>query len=136
MLPINRRTLEETDALLDQLRDQDSIPYSAPPSSQSVPASHVANQVAEGTKFPKDDKTIIEELEVANSHLRRMVDSLFVELDYCQRENKELKERIKHMEMELRNANSNPRRNRQYNDQEQEQLLPPLEMPTFNFDTS
>ena len=38
-------------------------------------------------KKPKDDKIIIEELQVANCHLRKMVDSLFYELSNCQQEN-------------------------------------------------
>ncbi len=60
------------------------------------------SSAAGGTKQPKDDKTIIEELEVMNSHLRRMVDSLFAELGQCQRENLDLKERIRELEEEVR----------------------------------
>ena len=41
---------------------------------------------------------IIEELQVANSHLRKMVDSLFYELSSCQRENLELKARVRYLE--------------------------------------
>ncbi len=51
--------------------------------------------VGVASKKPKDDKVIIEELQVANSHLRKMVDSLFQELSSCQRENTELKARIR-----------------------------------------
>ena len=50
------------------------------------------------SKKPKDDKVIIEELQVANSHLRKMVDSLFHELSSCQRENIELKKQIMYLE--------------------------------------
>ncbi len=37
----------------------------------------------------------LEELETANCHLRRMVDSLFVELEHCQRENSQLRGRVR-----------------------------------------
>ncbi len=36
----------------------------------------------------------LDELETANCHLRRMVDSLFVELEHCQRENNQLRGRV------------------------------------------
>ena len=52
-------------------------------------------------KKPKDDKIIIEELQVANCHLRKMVDSLFFELSNCQQENFELKARIRILEEQL-----------------------------------
>ena len=41
---------------------------------------------------------IIEELQVANSHLRKMVDSLFYELSSCQAENLELKAKVRYLE--------------------------------------
>ena len=80
------RAFDETENLLDRLRD-------AP-----QPSEPTANR---DTKKPKDDKVIIEELEVANCHLRRMVDSLFVELDHCQRENLELRKRIQQLEDQM-----------------------------------
>ena len=52
-------------------------------------------------KKPKDDKIIIEELQVANCHLRKMVDSLFFELSNCQQEIFELKARIRILEEQL-----------------------------------
>ena len=52
-------------------------------------------------KRPKDDKIIIEELQVANCHLRKMVDSLFFELSNCQQENFELKARVRLLEEQL-----------------------------------
>ena len=50
------------------------------------------------SKRPKDDKVIIEELEVTNCHLRKMVDSLLYELNPCQRENLELKTQVRYLE--------------------------------------
>merc|ERR1712018_637169 len=54
--------------------------------------------VGVASKKPKDEAVIIEELQVANSHLRKMVDSLFHELSSCQRENIELKKQILYLE--------------------------------------
>merc|ERR1712018_401200 len=54
--------------------------------------------VGVASKKPKDEAVIIEELQVANSHLRKMVDSLFYELSSCQRENLELKARVHYLE--------------------------------------
>ena len=57
-------------------------------------------------KRPKDDKIIIEELQIANCHLRKMVDSLFFELSNCQQENFELKARVRLLEEQLAVANA------------------------------
>ena len=54
--------------------------------------------VGVASKRPKDDKVIIEELQVANCHLRKMVDSLLYELNPCQRENLELKTQVRYLE--------------------------------------
>ena len=59
-----------------------------------------------GHKDNKDDKIIIEELQIANCHLRKMVDSLFFELSNCQQENFELKARVKLLEEQLAFANA------------------------------
>ena len=66
----------------------------------SAAAASAAGNVVVGTasKKPKDEKVIIEELQVANSHLRKMVDSLFFELSSAQRENLELKARLRYYE--------------------------------------
>lgn len=57
-------------------------------------------------KRPKDDKIIIEELQIANCHLRKMVDNLFSELSICQQENFELKARVRLLEEQLAMANA------------------------------
>jgi len=70
----------------------------------AVPSDYLNNDsnqdvvVGVASKRPKDDKVIIEELQVANCHLRKMVDSLFHELSTCQRENLELKTRVRYLE--------------------------------------
>lgn len=88
--------------------------------------------------MPKDDKVIIEELEVANCHLRRMVDSLFVELDHCQRENADLKARIQELETQLHQEQVRKmemQQQRHRNQQASEDLLPelpPLDVPNYD----
>ena len=62
--------------------------------------------LAGALKRPKDDKIIIEELQIANCHLRKMVDNLFFELSNCQQENFELKARVRLLEEQLAIANA------------------------------
>ena len=71
----------------------------------AVPSDYLNNNsnqdevvVGLASKRPKDDKVIIEELEVTNCHLRKMVDSLLYELNPCQRENLELKTQVRYLE--------------------------------------
>ena len=70
----------------------------------AVPYDHLNNDsnqdvvVGLASKRPKDNKVVIEELQVTNCHLRKMVDSLFHELNTCQRENLELKTREHYLE--------------------------------------
>ncbi len=118
------RKFEETESLLDQLRIHDdgsssviSSEAPAPPAPkiatpyQNRGDEHLRNSgdlvIGHGSKKPKDEKVIIEELQVANSHLRKMVDSLFFELgssqrelSSVQRENLELKARLRHLEQQ------------------------------------
>ena len=106
-------------------------------------------------KQPKDDKVIIEELQTANSHLRKMVDTLFFELSACQEENVRLKSRIRELE---RQQSQSPHRRPAVGgydggkeDEEDDSYmgmqkivpteelppLPPLDMPpAFNFGNS
>ena len=55
-----------------------------------------------GAKMPKDDKIIIEELQTANNHLRRMVETMFSELEAYKKENSELRARVRDLEDERR----------------------------------
>ena len=70
----------------------------------AVPSDYFNNDsdqdvvVGMASKRPKDDKVIIEELQVTNCHLRKMLDSLFHELSTCQRENLELKTHVCYLE--------------------------------------
>jgi len=112
----NHETTGQTSHLLDQLKLYDSGGFGenigkAGRSFNAVPSDFYASNnqdvvVGVASKKPKDDKVIIEELQVANSHLRKMVDSLFHELSTCQRENLELKARIRQLEsLQLQGGN-------------------------------
>jgi len=84
----------------DHLAEKGSRAFTAVPSDYLLQNNNSNQDVVVGvaSKKPKDDKVIIEELQVANCHLRKMVDSLFHELSTCQRENLELKARIRYLE--------------------------------------
>ena len=101
------RKFEETESLLDQLKiTDDSSSVIASSSERSFIAESQCHEnelrrnivVGEASKKPKDEKVIIEELQVANSHLRKMVEELFSELSGCQRENLELRNRVRYLE--------------------------------------
>lgn len=115
------RKFEETECLLDQLRIHDDSTITDDACSMSSSSASVRPPLSErsftavpingnnkaaresvvvgiASKKPKDEKVIIEELQVANSHLRKMVDSLFFELSSAQRENLELKARLRYYE--------------------------------------
>ena len=93
------------------------------------------SQPSTGAKMPKDDKIIIEELQTANNHLRRMVESMFSELEAYKKENSELRARVKELETERRQR-SGPavaRVGLQLEDSADIPDLAPLEMPQFDF---
>jgi len=115
------RKFQETENLLDQLRIQEvdadvSLSSECASVATAVRPSSSRRQLEEGAaaaasysgnpepsspdtkKLAKDDKVIIEELQTANSHLRKMVDSLFFELSACQEENHRLKLKIRELE--------------------------------------
>jgi len=112
------RKFQETQHLLDQLRIQEDYSdctsldttttsgAAAVAATSPVPSSHQSRLPVEDSthKKPKEDKVIIEELRTANSHLRKMVDTLFFELSACQEENIRLKSRIREMERAQRRA--------------------------------
>ena len=93
----------------------------------------VPSQPSTGAKMPKDDKIIIEELQTANNHLRRMVESMFSELETYKKENSELRARLKDLEAERRVRQQQARVGLQLEDSADILDLAPLEMPQFDF---
>merc|ERR1712115_246279 len=83
---------QETESLLQHLRV----------GTTAVEDDSVISDPSTGAKMPKDDKIIIEELQTANNHLRRMVESMFSELETYKKENSELRARVKDLETERR----------------------------------
>jgi len=82
------RTFQETESLLQHLR------------VGTMEESSVPSDPSTGAKMPKDDKIIIEELQMANNHLRGMVEAMFADLEAFKRENAELKARVSDLEAE------------------------------------
>ena len=138
------RAFDDTETLIGRLRGEEGGSDYGSAASASSQRAAAASSAASGTKKPKDDKVIIEELEVANSHLRNMVDSLFVELDQSRRENIDLKEKIHELEERIRlgdlrqratrNLHQSPSSGQGHPSDMELPLLPPLDVPTFNFD--
>ena len=115
------RTFQETESLLEHLRVGTLVEATVPPSPST------------GAKMPKDDKIIIEELQTANNHLRRMVESMFSELETYKKENSELRARLKDLEAERRVRQQQARVGLQLEDSADIPDLAPLEMPQFDF---
>ena len=121
------RTFQETESLLEHLRVGTLVEATVP------------SQPSTGAKMPKDDKIIIEELQTANNHLRRMVESMFAELETYKKENSDLRARVKDLEAErrLRQGGAGPavpaRVGLQLEDSGDIPDLAPLEMPQFDF---
>jgi len=126
------RTFQETESLLEHLRVGTGP---CPPATSSSPE-------LSGAKMPKDDKIIIEELQTANNHLRRMVETMFSELETYKKENSDLRARVRDLEAERRarlslggqlELGQGPRVEAGLEDSGQFPDLAPLEMPHFDF---
>ena len=123
------RTMEETDSLLTFLKKR------ADGSTDGHPKNPLLKSAS---KIPKDEKQIVEELRIHNEALRNHVLQLLRELDERQRENANLRERLRIHEEKKYMANS-------YDSETYFSVpissgidlpdLPPLEMPTFDFNS-
>lgn len=108
------RTMEEADSLLEILikrgtSDSDSIKSdvsSADTDDRVVTFDTVdgestsSNQAITGSKRPKDDHTVIEELRTLNQQLHSLVYQLVTQLDASTRESDALRARVKYLESE------------------------------------
>lgn len=128
------RTFQETESLLEHLKVGTGP---CPPATSSSPE-------LSGAKMPKDDKIIIEELQTANNHLRKMVETMFSELETYKKENSELRARVRDLEAERRarlaigghiELGQGPRAGPDTGLEDSGQFpdLAPLEMPHFDF---
>lgn len=78
-------TTDTVDGLSEDASDQESTPVSNPL----------------GSKHPKEDRVVIEELHTLNHQLRDLINALMIQLDESERENKALRIRIVELEAEL-----------------------------------
>ncbi|XP_049805076.1 nuclear receptor-binding factor 2-like isoform X3 [Schistocerca nitens] len=92
------RTMEEADSLL-QLLVRHGDGGSDADDSQETCAQPVAT-VIEGSKRPKDEQTVIEELRTLNSQLRALVMQLITQLDASVRETERLQSVVQRLEAE------------------------------------
>ena len=142
------RTMKECDSLLQFLSHRQSLGYRSlvPPNSSSAYASN------NGSKSPKDDKVIIEELKMHNDALRQHVldmlrdlETQAKDLDHYKSENGRLHARLRDMEkmnksQMTESADSDleyqlPMHVRMNLDDLTSLELPPLEMPKFDLDS-
>ncbi|XP_047000135.1 nuclear receptor-binding factor 2-like isoform X1 [Schistocerca americana] len=92
------KTMEEADSLL-QLLVRHGDGGSDADHSQETCAQPVA-AVIEGSKRPKDEQTVIEELQTLNSQLRALVMQLITQLDASVRETERLQSVVQRLEAE------------------------------------
>lgn len=109
------RTMEEADSLLEQLvrlggeSDGDELESvksdnidGACGGEDTVQVDAVEHAKLEGSKWPKDDRTVIEELRTLNHQLRSLVVQLLTQLDASCKEAEMLRERVRFLEGERR----------------------------------
>lgn len=100
------RTMQEADSLLIELlggaATEDTVDGSNHETSDqdSTPALNPL-----GSKHPKEDRVVIEELHTLNIQLRDLINALMIQLDESERENKALRARITELESELVKSN-------------------------------
>lgn len=107
------RTMEEADSLLNVLLKKGSAGNSDSESLKSYSTSDTDERLVAiealdctnsnpiiGSKHPKDDSTVIEELKIVNEQLHALVYQLVNQLDASTREVDALQERVKQLENE------------------------------------
>lgn len=105
------QTMQEADSLFVELlggtgTDEVDSPANPDTTSQGQDPTPISNPL--GSKHPKEDRVVIEELHTLNHQLRDLIKALIIQLDESERENKALRGRITELENELvRNAQSN-----------------------------
>ena len=141
------RTMEECDSLLQFLKNRTATAGKPePPKASKYTSSQNKKQLFQsGTKIPIDDQLIIEELRMHNDALREHILELLTECDLkdlqanqYKKENEKLVERLRKLESQMSESNESekcyPLPSRMSVDDLPSMELPPLEMPTFDFD--
>ena len=97
--------MEEADSLIEQLvrRDGDELESvksdnGACGGDDTIKVTAVKPGKLEGSKWPIDDRTVIEELQTVNHQLRSLVVQLLTQLDASRKEVEMLRERVQFLE--------------------------------------
>ena len=103
--------ISEHDSLLQflidkRVSDKESSPPTTPESSETAVASSASSDslYKSGSKKPKDDKMIIEELQTVNTKLRQLVFQLFDELEKSEKDKSLLREENERLKKENNQA--------------------------------
>lgn len=100
------RTMEEADSLIEQLVRRDGDELESVKSDNGACGEDTIKVTAtktgklEGSKWPVDDRTVIEELQTVNYQLRLLVAQLLTQLDASRKEVDMLRERVQLLEEE------------------------------------
>ncbi|PSN50165.1 hypothetical protein C0J52_11971 [Blattella germanica] len=100
-----KRAMEEADSLIYLLRHRTDSEGEELKSlkDENTEDMHKTDAVKlEGNKWPKDDSTVLEELQTINLHQRSLVDQLTNQLIECTKEIEMLRERVRFLEGERR----------------------------------
>ncbi|KAJ9594353.1 hypothetical protein L9F63_014229 [Diploptera punctata] len=103
-----KRTMEEADSLILHLRrrteNEDDL-ISQDEEEAACGGEYMSKAEItklEGSKWPKDDRTVIEELRTLSQQLRSLVSQLVNQLSECTKETEMLRERVRYLEGEIR----------------------------------
>lgn len=96
------RTMQEADSLLELLNAASDTVDGL--SQENSDQDSVATPNSLGSKHPKEDRVVIEELHTLNHQLRDLISALLTQLDESESENKALRLRIAELENDLRRS--------------------------------
>ena len=127
------RIMEETDTLVQFLIKRNRS-QSGQLKAPLCPVGPVEGATGSNmSKLPKDDKQMIEELQMHNEDLRKHVCNLLKEVESYQEENEALRLKVEKLEKELSRAHCEKQTPNEF-ERFVDEALPPLETPDFNFE--
>ena len=95
------RTMQEADSLFELLVHRGGVGNDEQMSHDKDSEDIAPTPQLVGSKHPKEDRVVIEELHTLNHQLRSLVNALMIQLDESERENKALRLRISELENKL-----------------------------------
>lgn len=94
--------MEEADSLMEHLLQIEELPnYKQAPVLEDVIDSPIEPTLIKGSKQPKDDKMVVEELKTLTQHLHDLVKQLVTQLDASYKENESLRAQIRMLSSQL-----------------------------------